>query len=235
MLLPAAGTLAAALTDRPPAGTPRARHVSSACRTGGGFAAEFSRDVLPIGAGIVLSALYFRVDLFLIGFWRGTPDAGLYNAAFRLVEALRLFPAAVLAVTLPVLVRAGDRRPLIRVAVGLTLFGLAVALAGSTTADWLIPTLYGARFKAAVPALRVLMWSFPLLSVNYALTHQLIAWHGQRAYVASCATALAVESRARRAAHSRVGHHRSGLGHVLDRNAADRRMSLGTAGRVAPS
>ena len=189
MLLPAAGALIVGLAV---AFRLRAPHPSRVVHLMDrrSVAAEFSRDVLPIGAGIVLSAMYFRVDLFLIGLWNGAADAGVYNAAFRLVEALRLFPAAVLAVTLPSLVRAGDHGPLVRVAGGVTLFGLVVALVGWTASGWLIPLLYGPRYADAVPAFRVLMWSFPLLSLNYALTHQLIGWHGQRAYVATCAAAL---------------------------------------------
>src|SRR5262249_13538480 len=61
----------------------------------------FRRDVWPIGAGIVLSATYFRVDVFLVQRWSGTEAVGLYNAVFRLVDALRLFPAAVMAVAPP--------------------------------------------------------------------------------------------------------------------------------------
>ena len=45
-------------------------------------------------SGIVLSALYFRIDVFLVQLWSGTEAVALYNAVFRLVEALRLFPAA---------------------------------------------------------------------------------------------------------------------------------------------
>jgi O-antigen/teichoic acid export membrane protein len=152
----------------------------------------FRRDVWPIGAGIVLSALYFRIDVFLVQLWSGTEALALYNAVFRLVEALRLFPAAVLAVVLPSLVRAGDLRPLARVALPLT--GAAI---GATTvlwfaAAWLIPFVYGAPYAPAVPAFRVLLLSLPLLALNYALTHQLIGWDGQRAYAALCLMALAI-------------------------------------------
>jgi len=59
-------------------------------------------------------------------------------------------------------------------------------------AGWLIPFVYGSRYGAAVPAFRVLLASFPFLSLNLALTHQLIAWDGQRVYAALCALALAV-------------------------------------------
>ena len=52
--------------------------------------------------------------------------AGLYNAVFRLVEALRLFPAAVLAVALPALCRANGSGPLARVTILVTLMGVAL-------------------------------------------------------------------------------------------------------------
>ena len=147
------------------------------------------RDHWPIGAGIVLSALYFRIDVFLVQLWSGTEAVALYNAVFRLVEALRLFPAAVLAVMLPALIRAGDLRPLARVAMPITAFAIA-ASALLWLAGWLIPILYGAPYAAAVPAFRILLLAFPLLSLNYALTHQLIGWEGQRAYATVCGVAL---------------------------------------------
>ncbi len=154
--------------------------------------AVFRRDVWPIGAGIVLSALYFRIDVLLLQMWSGTESVALYNAVFRLVEALRLFPAAVLAVMLPVLVRAGDLRPLTRVAVPIVGGAVAAAAALGAAAGWLIPFLYGAPYAPAVPAFRVLLLSFPLMSLNFALTHQLVGWDGQRAYAGLCALALAI-------------------------------------------
>ena len=157
-----------------------------------GTLSTFRRDIWPIGAGIVLSALYFRIDVFLVELWSGTESVALYNAVFRLVEALRLFPAAVLAVMLPALIRAGDLRPLGRVAMPVTAFAVAATAILWLAAGWLIPWLYGDPYAAAVPAFRVLLLSFPLLSLNLALTHQLIGWDGQRAYAGLCALALAV-------------------------------------------
>src|SRR5262249_13855650 len=152
---------------------------------------DLGREVWPIGAGIVLSAAYFRIDVFLVEFWSGTEAVGLYNAVFRLVEALRLFPAAVMAVVLPALCRAADIRPLIRAAAPVTLSATAIAAVLWLAADGVIPTIYQARFAAAVPAFRVLLLAFPLMSLNMALTHQLVGWDAQRAYAALCAAALA--------------------------------------------
>jgi O-antigen/teichoic acid export membrane protein len=148
-------------------------------------------SVIPIGAGIVLSALYFRIDVFLVQAWQGTTAVALYNAVFRLVEALRLFPAAVLAVALPVLFQATSRQVLIKLSTILTAAAIVVSVGLWSGAGMAIPMLYGNRYADAVPAFRILLIAFPLMSLNYALTHQLIGWHGHRAYAVMCAAALA--------------------------------------------
>jgi O-antigen/teichoic acid export membrane protein len=206
MLIPVVATLAISLRIARGIARLKPRATSEAVAQGAGVAPRvgvaqgfspaiatwtvFRRDVWPIGAGIVLSALYFRIDVFLVQLWAGTESVALYNAVFRLVEALRLFPAAVLAVVLPSLIRAGDLRPLTRVAVPVTGFAIAAAAVLWSAAGWLIPFLYGAPYAPAVPAFRVLLFSFPLLSLNFALTHQLVGWNGQRAYAWLCALAL---------------------------------------------
>lgn len=151
---------------------------------------EFKRDVLPIGAGILLSTLYFRIDLFLIEHWKGTEAVALYNAALRLLEGVRLLPAAVMAVVLPSLCQATDMGPFRRVSAGLTLFGTALAIVAWTSAGWLVPRVYGSTYAEATQAFRILMLSFPLMSLNYVTTQQLIGWHGQRAYAVVCGLAL---------------------------------------------
>jgi len=151
---------------------------------------EWRRDVMPIAAGVVLSALYFRVDVLLVELWSGTQAVALYNAVFRLVEAMRLFPAAVLAVALPILFRATNTKPLVQVSAIVTLFALAGTAAAEILSPWIVPFLYGSSYAAGVPAFRVLLLAFPLMSLNYALTHQLIGWNGQRAYAVICGAAF---------------------------------------------
>jgi O-antigen/teichoic acid export membrane protein len=98
----------------------------------------------------------------------------------------------VLAVALPALCRAADRRPLMRVAVPMTACAIAAAALLWAAAGWLVPLVYGARYAAAASTFRILLLSFPLLTLNLALTHQLVGWNGQRAYAAICALALGV-------------------------------------------
>lgn len=151
---------------------------------------SFFTEVMPIGVGIVLSALYFRIDVFLLELWKGLEAVAAYNAVFRLVEALRLFPAAVLAVMLPALCRASNTKPLSMVALAVTGFGIAVSAVLWILAGWIVPLIYGQPYAGAAPAFRILLLSFPLMSLNYALTHQLVGWNGQRAYALIAGAAL---------------------------------------------
>lgn len=151
---------------------------------------ELLRDVLPIGAGIVLSAIYFRIDILLLQLWNGTDAVATYNAVFRLVDGLRLLPAAIVAVALPALCRATTLQPLIKTSILVT--GAAVVI---TAVVWLaagsvVPLLYGSSYANGVPAFRILLLAYPLMALNHALTCQLIGWHGHRPYAATCAAAL---------------------------------------------
>lgn len=148
--------------------------------------------VWPLGLATIVSALYFRCDVFFVEHWHGAAAVGAYNAAFRLVDAIRLFPAAVLAVAFPTMVRAGDAGTIRRVALPLTAVGVAAGVAASLTAPWVMHLAYGAKFDGAVTALRLLGFAVPLFFLNYALTHQVIGWDGQRAYLRVTIAALVV-------------------------------------------
>src|SRR5204863_4475250 len=103
---------------------------------------SFVRDVLPIGIGLVLSALYFRIDVLLVQLWAGLEAVASYNSVFRLIDALRLVPAAVLAVVLPTLCRADDLRPLARISATVTAFGVLVCLALWMAGDRIVVTVF---------------------------------------------------------------------------------------------
>ena len=152
--------------------------------------ARFIRDVLPLGLGVLLSALYFRIDIFFIERWHGLEAVGGYNAVFRLVEAARLVPAAVMAVTFPRLVNATTTSLVQRIGGWLTLVGAALAIISAAGANLIVTTIYGVPYGYTALAFATLSLALPLFFLNYALTHQVIGWDGQRAYLSIAAAAL---------------------------------------------
>jgi O-antigen/teichoic acid export membrane protein len=102
-----------------------------------------------------------------------------------------LFPAAVLAVSYPALCTAKDGKAVRALLVPLVAGALGIAAAVYLSAPVALGLLYGPRFVDAAPALATLALAIPLFFANYALTHQVIAWDGQRAYLAVVTAALA--------------------------------------------
>ena len=151
---------------------------------------RFFRDVFPLGAGVLISALYFRCDVYFIQQWHGLQPVGGYNAAFRLVEALRLLPAAVLAVTFPMLVTTNDTRMVRRIGGALTFAGAIFAVVCFFGGSTILPLIYGDTYSYAAPAFSILAIALPLFFLNYALTHQVIGWDGQMAYLLIATLAL---------------------------------------------
>jgi O-antigen/teichoic acid export membrane protein len=151
---------------------------------------RFLSDVVPLGLGVLLSALYFRIDIFFIERWHGLEAVGGYNAVFRLVEASRLLPAAVLAVTFPLLVNATHIGLVQRIGGWLALAGGGVALIAFAGAHAIVTAIYGVPYGYTAPAFAVLALALPLFFLNYALTHQVIGWDGQRAYLMIAVAAL---------------------------------------------
>lgn len=158
---------------------------------GGLTPAVFFRNVLPLGLGVLVSALYFRIDVYFIERWQGLEAVGGYNAVFRLVEAMRLLPAAVLAVTFPMLVQTTDTRLVQRLGGALTVAGIVLAVICAFGASLIVPLVYGRPYLYAAPAFSILALALPLFFLNYALTHQVIGWDGQRAYLLIATLALA--------------------------------------------
>jgi O-antigen/teichoic acid export membrane protein len=190
-VLPALATLAASVVLARRLGVFAAKPAARLAAEGSLGPRRLARDAGPIGLGLVLSALYFRLDVFLVDHWLGVDAVAAYNAVFRLVEATRLLPAAVLAVVFPLLCRARTLQPVAVVASGLFVAGLLVAMPAWLAGPWILSTLYGDAYLAAAPTFRVLAAAVPLMFLNYALTHQVLGWHAQRRYAAVCAVALA--------------------------------------------
>jgi O-antigen/teichoic acid export membrane protein len=151
---------------------------------------RFVRDVLPLGAGVLISALYFRCDVYFIQQWHGFQPVGGYNAAFRLIEALRLLPAAALAVTFPMLVSARDTQLVRRIGTMLAIAGGMLAIVCALGGPLIMPLIYGDTYAYAAPAFSILALALPLFFLNYALTHQVIGWDGQLAYLFIATLAL---------------------------------------------
>ncbi len=148
------------------------------------------RGIGPIGLGILLSALYFRLDIFVLEAFWGSRSVGLYSAVFRLVDASRLFPAAAMAVVFPLLCRPGRELVFRQTMAGLGALSVVLAVGGWWLADEVVTVFFGKKFLETAPVFQLLLLSLPLFFLNFVLTHRLIADGMQRAFAWICAGGL---------------------------------------------
>jgi O-antigen/teichoic acid export membrane protein len=141
------------------------------------------RQAWPLGLGLILSMLAFRIDVPLLYAFRPENEVGWYSAAYRLFEPGLLIPAALLAGFFPGLVRAAQHNRAELSSYAFRLLGSLIALGAigglglALLAPFLIELIYGASFAPAVIVLQILGLVVPVIFLNYGLTHLLIALH----------------------------------------------------------
>lgn len=64
---------------------------------------------LPYGVLIVLGLIYFRVDVLLLSYLRGSFDTGIYGVAYRFLEAALIIPTALSTALFPVFSKTTEK------------------------------------------------------------------------------------------------------------------------------
>lgn len=131
------------------------------------------RTSWPVGLLGLLVTSYYRVGgVFVIGL-AGAHEAGLYTAAYKIIDVAQIIPALMVVPILPVLIDAlttrGDKlRRLSRAVIRLALLvaigaGLAIAIFSS----FIVDVIYGRSYSEAAQVLEVLAVAFVGITMGY--------------------------------------------------------------------
>lgn len=149
-----------------------------------------------LGLGQLLTYAYVRVDQALVLHYTDERQAGLYGAAYQLLDRAQFLPAAVLTTLLPLLAAAypGEEERARRIAAGgfelLALVSFPVLAFAVAAAEPLLVLLFGDGFADAAPALPVLMGAFVLTALGYLLGNLALVLGTQGRFVGIAAAAL---------------------------------------------
>jgi O-antigen/teichoic acid export membrane protein len=153
---------------------------------------ELWRDLLRAGAVLGVATLiitaYVRIDQIIVFELAGSRDAGLYGAAYRILDQAQAVPTVLMTTLLPLIAAAFKTNP----ERGRRLFATAMeylAIAGLGALAFAIPagtviveTLFGADFREAGPALAVLMGAYVLIALSYPVDGMIVVAELQRRY-----------------------------------------------------
>ena len=154
---------------------------------------ELIKNIGPIGGAAALSIAYFRIGILVMGAFLDDRAIGVYSAATRILDMVQVLPAILMAAVFPVVSRR-DRGARVQWS-GIGLLAVAGVAVGSFCffcPGPIVRAICGGDFLDAAPALRVLGLAVPLVMVNFALTHFLIARDLQKKYLAFCFLLFAI-------------------------------------------
>ena len=128
----------------------------------------------------IVSVIYLKIDIVMIGSMAGTEQAGIYAAASRLSELWYVFPATLAARYYPDMIRAHQQGlspyylKLRRFALLFFAAACSIALVMTLIAPWIISLLFGAGFVAAVEVLQIHVWAGCFIFVRYLISQHLL-------------------------------------------------------------
>jgi O-antigen/teichoic acid export membrane protein len=147
---------------------------------------ELVRVGLPAAIAGMLILAYGRIDQVLVFEIAGPDEAGLYGAAYRILDRAQMIPDTVLATFFPMMAAAYaadlDRlKRLVQLSVEIICTASLPALAFTIpNAHAIAETLFGPEFADAGPTLAILMGAFALIAAGYTFGFMIIVLNMQR-------------------------------------------------------
>jgi O-antigen/teichoic acid export membrane protein len=128
----------------------------------------------------IMSVIYLKIDIVMLGAMAGPEQAGIYAAASRLSELWYVFPATLAARYYPDIIKAhqlgwSHYYAKLRHYGGIFLAAaLGIAVVMSLSAPWVISLLFGDDFASAVEVLRIHIWAGCFVFVRYLISQHLL-------------------------------------------------------------
>ncbi len=117
------------------------------------------KSTLPLSATLILNVLYFRADAFILSFFKGSADVGIYNLAYQVFQAVLVLPTFIMNSYYPMMLK---RKQISKIApFGLLLLSLSILLATYYLSPLIIKLITGSGFAGSIESLRILSFGFP--------------------------------------------------------------------------
>ncbi len=155
---------------------------------------------LGVGAAGILVTLYVKLDQVLVFELAGSRQAGLYGAAYRILDQIQFIPSSVMTTLFPLIASAHPRdlarvRKLLQAAGEyLTMASLPILAFTAIAAHPIMRLLFGSQFDRAAPALPILMGAFVSISFGYLAGNMVVILELQRKFFRYAAVGLVVNA-----------------------------------------
>ena len=138
------------------------------------FCKRITIAAIPFAASVILSSIYYSIDMVMLTNIIGSYATGIYNATYKLINVLTLFYGIYTAVIFPVMSKffKNDEKLLLTLYeksikyLMLVIFPIAIVTMCYSTD--IIRLIYGYQYDAASSVLSILIWTVCLLFISGA-------------------------------------------------------------------
>lgn len=154
------------------------------------------KEALPLSITSIFNVLVFRLDSVMLSVMSGMGAVGFYNAAFRLMEALIVFPAVYTTAIFPVFsaLYGSSQKTLktgyVKSFKYLTILSLPIAVGITLLAEPIILLLYKPIYTPSILTLQIVVWVLPFIFINYIQGSLLTAMNRQVTFLKITAVSL---------------------------------------------
>lgn len=146
-------------------------------------------SALPMGAVIILSTIYFRIDTVMLSVMKSSYDVGIYSAPYKILEVLLAVPSIFMSSVLPVMTRSflsgtTAAQTIFRKAFNfLSMAALPLIFGTIAVATPLMVLLAGKDFSLSGPVLAILSLALGGSFLNAVMIYTIIAANEQKRLV----------------------------------------------------
>ncbi len=136
------------------------------------YTIDLFKSSWPIAATLAVNVVYFRADAFMIAYFKGVSDVGIYNVAYSVFQSALVLPTFIMNAYYPLMLKSLKGSKL--VALGL----LSLAVFGTLITIFLSPLvikiLTGSGFNGSASSLQILSLGFPAYFLSSLLMWVLV-------------------------------------------------------------
>ncbi len=155
-------------------------------RIDGALLMTLARNIPVFFSTTLFNSMFWSAPIIIVSKTGGLEAAGIYSAAYKLVDILLCFSAAFGQAVFPILARLSkESRDLFRTVClksikFITIFTIAIATGGTLLAEKLIIHIYGEGMIASAGVLQILIWSIVPFGLVPLLAYTLISMNLQK-------------------------------------------------------
>ena len=148
-------------------------------------------EAIPLTLSSVFLLVAFKVDTILLQMINGNEAVGFYNAAYSLMTALSFLPSVYVVAIFPLLSQLNvSSKEMLKISYEksfkyLLIIGLPIAVGTTLIAGPIILLIYKSAFTPSIIALQILIWSIPIIFLNYIIGTAINSINKQRQMVKS--------------------------------------------------